>query len=98
VIESVGTFGVGTTGTTIRVEGDVTCCVDKFDGNVNNGKDSGVGVCVEDACIGVDTCVGVDVCVEDACVGMDTCVGEDSCVGRIGVLELSKLGFLIFFD
>jgi len=84
VIES-GTFGgVDTTGTTIRFEGDITG-VDKVDGNENIGVDSGVGV---------DVCVGVD-----ACGGIDTCVGEDTCcVGRIGALELSKLGFLIFFD
>jgi len=44
--------------------------------------------------IGVDSGIGVDVCVGvDACGGIDTC-----CVGRIGALELSKLGFLIFFD
>jgi len=42
--------------------------------------------------IGVDSGIGVDVCVGvDACGGIDTC-----CVGRIGALELSKLGFLIF--
>lgn len=65
---------------------DTTGTTIRFEGDI-----TGVGVDGNEN-IGVDSGVGVDVCVGvDACGGIDTC-----CVGRIGALELSKLGFLIF--